>query len=115
MKKLSLIIIILACLPLFSCEDEGLITDLGFEKAEIISRDVSLWVCGGGWFIATETDTVTVPKIPNQEILEKLQETGFDVNPPLKVFVVFETSPEGTCAQEFDRVKEIRDIQLRED
>ena len=116
MRKLGIWISILACLPMLSCDKEELATDLAFESAEVVGRDASRWHCGGGWFIATELDTFTVQNIPDQEIESLLENAQLEVNPPLKIWVVFDHAPTGNCATEFaDRVKEIRAIQLRDD
>lgn len=116
MRKLSLCIVLLACLTAISCDKEEMAIDLAFESAEVIGRDASRWLCGGGWFIATETDTFTVQNIPDQEIETLLESSQLEVSPPLKIWVVFNHAPTSTCATEFaDSVKEIRAIQLRED
>lgn len=103
----------LLTMSLLACEDEEVAIDLTIHEAEIIGRDATRWVCGGGWFLAMERDTVTVQRIPNQEIEDMLEPESLDIEDPIKVYVVFYEPPITTCAVEFDRVKEIREIYLR--
>lgn len=103
----------LLMMSLLACEKEEVAIDLTIHEAEIIGRDATRWLCGGGWFLATERDTVTVQRIPNQEIEDMLERENLDIDPPLKVYVVFYDTPITSCAIEFDRVEEIREIYLR--
>jgi len=116
MKGMMKWVLALAFLPVLACENEQIVIDLAFESGEITGRDASRWVCGGGWFIATETDTFTVQQIPDEEIAMMLTQDQLGVERPIKVWVAIDHAPTSSCATNFsDHVKELSAIQLRED
>ena len=119
MRRMRIWMLALAFLPMLACEQEEIVTDLAFEEGEMIGRDFTRWMCGGGWYIASGDDTVTVQNIDNQEImslLEQHEQSQLTVEPNIKVWVVFDHAPTSSCATNFpDAVKEIRAIHLRED
>lgn len=115
MKRNILFTILMAAFTLLACEDDLKEDEGELTEAVVLGRDFSKWLCGGGWFIATSTDTVTVQQIPNEEIMSVLAGNSFTADTPLSVNVRFSEHPTSTCATEFERVKEIEEITLRND
>lgn len=103
---------------MLACSEEENVADLNYEAGEIIGIDPTFWVCGGGWYIATATDTTAVHDLGNQEIkdlLESSTRNGAWIE-PIKVWVVFENEPLSSCAINApERIKDVHDLQLREE
>lgn len=103
---------VLSLLSMMACHEEEA-APLGTE-AEIVGLDFTRWICGGGVIIRTEDATFTVHAIPNQEIADMLDEPTVNLETPIPVYITINDSPASSCATEFDNVKELNSISLRD-
>ena len=111
MKKLTYIFSI-CLLAATACDDKE--AALPGVEAEIMGHDFTRWICGGGFFIRTDTDTFAVHSLPNEEVQALVDAANFNLESPIPVYITVTETPESSCAANFDNVKELSSISLRE-
>ena len=94
--------------------DSPTFEDLSLEAADIIGFDATRWICGGAWQLKVESDTFLVHHLPNEQLNVLLESNQHDFTQnSISVWVAFSDQPESSCAQSYEHIRELNQINLR--
>lgn len=107
-------LILLVLLVFMTACDENKEDKPELQEAEILGRDFTRWVCGGGWRIRLNNEVIFVHELPDEDVMAMVSGDGFTGDIPLRVYLTLNPNPTSACATQFEGMEELSFLSSRQ-